>query len=437
MNKPVEPPNRTSKDYVYHTKPPEVIREQLRERKERNPKGKRTRRIVFWTVLFNLVILFAIFGIVFLSGQRGQKYEYIQNVTPFVLRISAAGEYVDGETPEIIIRISNSSSSLRECSIEKFEFYIKSETKTGKNVFTFVFPPKNTFLLDRYDSRAVYDFKRDHPIFELQPGGYYIVCRFVVNHTPVELSKPFSINEVMSTTLFLRDDFWTPDIGDGAPESRIDAYIRIRNSAPKSLHYRFGAYNLKLTQSGSVVRSVKEDVSQKEVFLSSGESLDIPLQPMRAPDLVGDYMLEWSFFIDDRLQEGQNRVYVRELSSTVAPEKLRILSYSVKAVAQGERYQSEILLANDLNDPLFLRIEGFAFYIYRDRSELYRYQAERALNALVPAHSTRTIFRSEEWRELRFDRPGTYLIRVVLNTNQGEKVFEEEIFVLEKPVRTP
>jgi len=26
---------------------------------------------------------------------------------------------------------------------------------------------------------------------------------------------------------------------------------------------------------------------------------------------------------------------------------------------------------------------------------------------------------------------------VVLNTNQGEKVFEEEIFVLEKPVRTP
>jgi len=143
------------------------------------------------------------------------------------------------------------------------------------------------------------------------------------------------------------------------------------------------------------------------------------------------------FFIDDRLQEGQNRVYVRELSSTVAPEKLRILSYSVKAVAQGERYQSEILLANDLNDPLFLRIEGFAFYIYRDRSELYRYQAERALNALVPAHSTRTIFRSEEWRELRFDRPGTYLIRAVLNTNQGEKVFEEEIFVLEKPVRTP
>ena len=96
MNKPVEPPNRTSKDYVYHTKPPEVIREQLRERKERNPKGKRTRRIVFWTVLFNLVILFAIFGIVFLSGQRGQKYEYIQNVTPFVLRISAAGEYVYG-----------------------------------------------------------------------------------------------------------------------------------------------------------------------------------------------------------------------------------------------------------------------------------------------------------------------------------------------------
>jgi hypothetical protein len=103
----------------------------------------------------------------------------------------------------------------------------------------------------------------------------------------------------------------------------------------------------------------------------------------------------------------------------------------------GEPYQSEILLANDLNDTLFLRLEDFAFYIYRDRTELYRYQSERTLQVLVPARSTRTIFRSEEWKEIRFDRPGTYVIRTTLKTNAGEKVFEEEITVLEKTDRSP
>jgi len=437
LNKPTEPSNRASKNYLYHTNPPEVIREQLRERKERDPKGKRTRRIVFWTLLFNLVILFAIFGVVFLSGQRGRKYEYIQNVSPFVLRISAASEYVYGEVPEIVIRISNSSSSLRECLIEKFEFYVKSETKSGENLFTFVYPPKNTFLLDRYDSRSVYDFKRDNPSYELQPGTYYVVCRFVVNDTPVELSKPFTINEVMSTTLFFRDDFWTPDIGDGVTGSVIDTYIRIQNSTPKSLNYRFGVYNLKITESGNTVEGVKEEVPQKEVFLASGEALDIPLKPIPVPERVGDYLFEWSFFVDDRLQEGQNQLLVRELTPLEAPEKLRILSYSVKTLAMGEPYQSEILLANDLNDTLFLRLEDFAFYIYRDRTELYRYQSERTLQVLVPARSTRTIFRSEEWKEIRFDRPGTYVIRTTLKTNAGEKVFEEEITVLEKTDRSP
>ncbi|HQC37308.1 MAG TPA: hypothetical protein PLF98_03275, partial [Thermotogota bacterium] len=295
----------------------------------------------------------------------------------------------------------------------------------------------NTFLLDRYDSRSVYDFKRDNPSYELQPGTYYVVCRFVVNDTPVELSKPFTINEVMSTTLFFRDDFWTPDIGDGVTGSVIDTYIRIQNSTPKSLNYRFGVYNLKITESGNTVESVKEEVPQKEVFLASGEALDIPLKPIPVPERVGDYLFEWSFFVDDRLQEGQNQLLVRELTPLEAPEKLRILSYSVKTLAMGEPYQSEILLANDLNDTLFLRLEDFAFYIYRDRTELYRYQSERTLQVLVPARSTRTIFRSEEWKEIRFDRPGTYVIRTTLKTNAGEKVFEEEITVLEKTDRSP
>jgi len=437
LNKRPEPSNRASKNHLYHTNPPEVIREQLRERKERDPKSKRTRSIVFWTLLFNLVILFAVFGVVFLSGQRGRKFEYIQSVSPFVLRISAAKEYVYGEVPEIIIRISNSSSSLRECSIEKFEFYIKSETKTGKNWFTFVYPPKNTFLLDRYDSRSVYDFKRDNPSFEFQPGAYYVVCRFTVNDTPVDLSKPFTINEVMTTTLFLRDDFWTPVIGDGVTRTKIESYIRIRNNTPKSLNYQFGAYNLKITESGNTVESVKEEVPQREVYLASGEALDILLKPIPVPEKVGDYTLEWSFFVDDQLQEGQNRVLVRELTPREASDKLRILSYSVKSLGQGEPYQSEILLANDLNETLFLRLEDFAFYIYRDRNELYRYQSERTMHVLVSARSTRTIFRSEEWKAIRFDRPGTYLIRTVLKTNFGEKVYEEEITVLEKTDRTP
>lgn len=217
----------------------------------------------------------------------------------------------------------------------------------------------------------------------------------------------------------------------------IDTYIRIQNSTPKSLNYRFGVYNLKITESGNTVESVKEEVPQKEVFLASGEALDIPLKPISVPERVGDYLFEWSFFVDDRLQEGQNQLLVRELTPLEAPEKLRILSYSVKTLAMGEPYQSEILLANDLNDTLFLRLEDFAFYIYRDRTELYRYQSERTLQVLVPARSTRTIFRSEEWKEIRFDRPGTYVIRTTLKTNAGEKVFEEEITVLEKTDRSP
>jgi hypothetical protein len=358
-------------------------------------------------------------------------------ISPFSFRISNASEYVYGEIPEITVKISNSSTNIQECVIEKFEFYIKAESITGENIYTFVFPAKNNVLLDRYDSRSVYEFKRDNPSFDIKPGTYYVVCKFLANKNSVTLTKPFSISEIISTSLFLRDDFWPPfESGNKAP-SGINAYIRVKNSSPQNQEYRFGVYNLKLTRESRVISSTRQEVKPGEIYLSSGEAIDIPLESIDIPEEAGQYQLEWSFFVNDRLEEGSHPILIEPLSSSESFNKLRILSYSLKVIGQGEAYASEVLIANDLAQDVFLRVDEFHFYIYQDRNELFHFKSDTVMYIRIYAHSSRILFRSEEWKKIQFDHPGNYLIRTSIKTHQGELVQEEEMTVIEKSVSPP
>lgn len=416
---------RGRKNPVYHSSSPDELKARMENQKQQNRKQSRPRRIALLLVFLNLLIISVIFTVfLFLKG-KAQPFEHIRNVSPFVFRIVSAEEYVYGEVPEITIKLSNSSASVQQCEIEKFEFYIRWKSRDGENVFSFLFPLKNTVMLDRYDSRSVYEFKRDNPSFTLDPGSYYIVCKFIVKGNPIELANPLVISEEISSTFFLRDDFWIPS-------QEYEPFLRLKNNSPKSQNYKFGIYSIKIMKDSKILQSVSMQIPQAEVYLGAGESLDIPLQTVQAPEMADSYTFSWSFFVNNLLKEGKREVLVQSISEKQFVEKIRLISYSLKVIGQSQPYQAELLIANDNDTPVYLELKKFRFYILQNRNELYRYESDRIINVMIPAFSTRTVFRSEEWKMITFQTVGEYLVKVSAELQHLVVDFEEKLSVLER-----
>lgn len=420
-----------SREIKYHSKSPDKLLEELkRKNQNRNSDYNKKRKTAFILIAVSgLLIAGAAFIFVIYQNQSVVEPDYIRNLNPFVFKIVSASEYEYGHENEMKIRVSNIENREASFSFEDFRFSIASET--GERIFTFNFPIKTQISMAEYDSRDVYDFRRENPDFLIKPGTYTINSNFLVNDQLVELTKEFVVFENIQTEINLYNDYMLP-----AQEAPV--YLTIENNSPDDRSFVLGSFNVYLenpdNSSGNreteAILSKNEDASGEYQILQS-EKLDIILGNMRFPSVSGEYQLKSTYFLNDDLNEYQDILMINNISIMDGVRHLRILPYTMKVVGVDQKYNAEILIVNDSDQNIYERVKGFIFEIIREDVTLYRYTKyeEREINIFIPAYSKKTIFDSSQWRDISFQEPGKCDLKVRIILENGVLEYSEEIII--------
>jgi len=420
-----------SREIKYHSKSPDKLLEELkRKNQNRNSDYNKKRKTAFILIAVSgLLIAGAAFIFVIYQNQSVVEPDYIRNLNPFVFKIVSASEYEYGHENEMKIRVSNIENREASFSFEDFRFSIASET--GERIFTFNFAIKTQISMAEYDSRDVYDFRRENPDFLIKPGTYTINSNFLVNDQLVELTKEFVVFENIQTEINLYNDYMLP-----AQEAPV--YLTIENNSPDDRSFVLGSFNVYLenpdNSSGNreteAILSKNEDASGEYQILQS-EKLDIILGNMRFPSVSGEYQLKSTYFLNDDLNEYQDILMINNISIMDGVRHLRILPYTMKVVGVDQKYNAEILIVNDSDQNIYERVKGFIFEIIREDVTLYRYTKyeEREINIFIPAYSKKTIFDSSQWRDISFQEPGKCDLKVRIILENGVLEYSEEIII--------
>ena len=420
-----------SREIKYHSKSPDKLLEELkRKNQNRNSDYNKKRRTAFILIAVSgLLIAGAAFIFVIYQNQSIVEPDYIRNLNPFVFKIVAASEYEYGHENDLKVRVSNIENKETSFSFEDFSFLISSET--GERIFTFNFPIETKINMLEYDSRDVYDFRRENPDFLIKPGTYTIYSSFLVNDQMVELTKEFVVFENIQTEINLYNDYMLP-----AQEGPV--YLTIENNSPDDRSFALGSFNVYLENLNNTVENreseaffSKNEKAPGEYPILQSEKLDIVLGTMKFPSSSGEYQLKSTYFLNDDLNEYQENVMINNISKMDDVRHLRILPYTMKVIGIDQKYNAEILIVNDEDRTIFERVKGFIFEIIREDVTLYRYTKydEREINIYIPAYSKKTIFDSSQWRDISFQEPGKCDLRVRIILENGILEYSEEIII--------
>ena len=420
-----------SREIKYHSKSPEKLLEELKKKnQDKNSRYYKKRRtaLILIAVSGMLIAGVALFFVIY-NNQSINQPDYIRTVNPFVLKIVAESEHEYGHENDIKVRVSNIENRKDSFSFRDFRFYIQSET--GEKIFSFNFPVETSITMEEYDSRDVYDFKRENPDFSVKPGTYTIYSDFVVNEINVELEKECVVFANIQTEINLYNDYVIP-------AQEIPVYLTIVNNSPEDTDYLLGSYRVFLEPADSSIQEqqtyngiVENENAMGEYRVLKGEKLDILLGQMKFPSTQGDYILKSTYFLNDDLNEYQKEIMINNISRTDGVRDLRILPYSMKVIGIDQKYTAEILIVNDDDQDVFERVKGFIFEIIRDNATLYRYTKydENDINIFIPAYSKKVIFDSTQWRDITFQEPGTCDLKVRIILENGVLEYSEEILV--------
>jgi len=234
----------------------------------------------------------------------------------------------------------------------------------------------------------------------------------------------------VSITLDLMQDFHLPN-------QSVRPLLRIQNDSPSIKSIVPGAYTFSVRDGNDSLVQFSDTLGNPEYQFQPGEKLDISLDSFAAPGKTGDFLLDYSYFINNELTQGTQTFLCREISSTYRKDKIRILPYSLKVVGAGEPYEAEILLANDTESEVCEQIESMLFSIRNNDQMLFQYRSERVLNIFMPAFSTRSVFQSKQWREIRFPTPGSYTVEILIKLKNTSLQYSEVLTVISNPNPNP
>jgi len=421
-----------SKEIQYHSKSPEKLLEELKEKnRDRTSKYNKNRRTAFVLIAISglLIAGVALFFVIY-NNRSEYLPDYIKTVHPFVFKIVAASDNEYGSESEIKIRVSNIEKNQKSFSFKDFRFYISSEN--ADRIFNFTFPIETTISMDAFDSRDVYDFRRENPNMTLKPGTYTIHARFVVDEKDIELVKEFNVFENVQTNLNLYNDY-------SLPSQEMPVYLTIVNNSPDGVNFLLGTYRVVLSPSENTLQdqilgSINEnEEAMGEYEVLAGEKLDIKLGSLQAPAQEGIYQLKTSFFLNDDLYEDQQTLGVNNITKMNTIKTLRILPYTMKVIGVDQNYEAQILIANDEDRNIYERVKGFIFEIVKENATVYRYTKydEQDINIFIPAYSKKVVFDSTQWRTIRFQEPGKYTMTVRIILENGVLEYSEECLVLQ------
>jgi hypothetical protein len=400
----------------------------LEELKEKNKKlnytksRERKRGLIFTGFGAIFIALFALIWLLFGNRTDVISSDYISRMDPLVFKILAADELDYGEENIIKIKVSNITASVHDFVFKDFRFSIVSEK--GEQVYAFSYPANLTIEMAEYESRDVYDFLRENPELNIDPGTYTIHSDFYVDEHYVQLKKTLIINENVDMTVRLFNDF-------ALPGQTMPVYLSVTNHSPDLKEFNLGTYRVSLKDEGILKSEIfKNPAVIRDILLKPGEKLDIILGDLAFPSETGIYTLDISYFMNNELNEKEYNVSVQSINTAAVPGMTRILPYTLKRVGVGQAYTAEINLANDSGEDLYDRIKGFIFEIELNGAVLYRYTEyqEGTVNVILPAFSKRKIFDSTEWKELVFQQTGIYRVNIKV-------VLENEILEYSEDLR--
>lgn len=414
-----------SKNINYHSRSPEKMLEELKEKNKKlnyTKSRERKRGLIFTGFGAIFIALFALIWLLFGNRTDVISSDYISRLDPFVFKILAADELDYGEQNIIKVKVSNITGKEAAFVFKDFRFSIVSDK--GQQEYAFSYPANLTVDMAEYDSRDVYDFQRENPEYDLHPGTYTIHSDFYVDDQYVQLKKEMIIHENIDMSIRLFNDY-------ALPGQTMPVYLSITNHSPDLKSFNLGTYRVSLKD---------EDVLKSEIFKNSevirdidlkpGEKLDIILGDMKFPNGPGIYKLDVSYFMNNNLNEKEYTVSVHESNTSSEAGEIRILPYTLKTVGVGEAYTAEINLVNDDDKTLYDRVKGFVFEIELNGTVLYRYTEyqEGTVNIIIPAFSKRKIFDSREWKPLEFQQTGMYKVRI-------KAVLENEVLEYSEDLR--
>lgn len=420
-----------SKEIRYHSKSPDKLLEELKKKnKDRNSDYNRKRRTaliliaVSGLIIAGLALIFVIY-----QKQSVDEPDYIRNMNPLVFKIVSESEYEYGHENETKIRVSNIENKEVTFTFEDFSFSITSES--GERVFAFNYPIETEITMTEYDSRDVYDFRRENPDLLIKPGTYTIDSNFVVDDQMIELTKQFIVYENIQTSINLYHDYIQP--GQETP-----VYLTIENNSPDDKNFSLGSFNVFLDKTEKTLQEqeteavfVKDEDTAGDYQVMQSEKLDILLGQMKFPTKSDEYQLKATYFLSDDLNEYQENVIIHNISQLDRIRDLRILPYTMKVVGVDQKYNAEILIVNDTDRDIFERVKGFIFEIVKENATLYRYTKyeDREINIYIPAYSKKTLFDSSQWREIRFQESGKCEMKVRIILKNGVLEYSEEIII--------
>lgn len=420
-----------SKEIKYHSKSPDKLLEELkRKNKDRNSDYNRKRRTALILIAISGLIV-AGSALIFVIYQKQSVIEpdYIRNMRPLVFKIVSESEYEYGHENEIKVKVSNIENKEVAFTFEDFSFFITSES--GERIFTFNYPIETEITMAEFDSRDVYDFRRENPDFQIKPGTYTIDSNFVVDDQAIELTKQFVVFENIQTEINLYHDYIQP-------AQQAPVYLTIKNNSPDDKSFFLGSYNVFLEKKEKTTQSqetqavfVKNEDTTGNYQVMQSEKLDIVLGEMKFPSKAGEFQLKATYFLNDDLNEYQENLIIHHVSLLNGVRDLRILPYTVKVVGVDQKYNAEILIVNDSDRDVYERVRGFIFEIVKENATLYRYTKyeDREINIYIPAYSKKTLFDSSQWREIRFQEPGKCNMKVRIILENGVLEYSEEIVV--------
>ncbi len=414
-----------SKNINYHSRSPEKMLEELKEKNKKlnyTKSRERKRGLIFTGFGAIFIALFALIWLLFGNRTDVISSDYISRLDPLVFKILAADELDYGEENIIKIKVSNITASVHDFVFKDFRFSIVSEK--GEQVYAFSYPANLTIDMAEYESRDVYDFLRENPELNIDPGTYTIHSDFYVDEHYVQLKKTLIINENVDMTVRLFNDF-------ALPGQTMPVYLSVTNHSPDLKEFNLGTYRVSLKDEGILKSEIfKNPAVIRDILLKPGEKLDIILGDLAFPSETGIYTLDISYFMNNELNEKKYNVSVHSINTAAVPGMIRILPYTLKSVRVGQAYTAEINLANDSGEDLYDRIKGFIFEIELNGAVLYRYTEyqEGTVNVILPAFSKRKIFDSTEWKELVFQQTGIYRVNIKV-------VLENEILEYSEDLR--
>ena len=281
-----------SKNINYHSRSPEKMLEELKEKNKKlnyTKSRERKRGLIFTGFGAIFIALFALIWLLFGNRTDVISSDYISRLDPLVFKILAADELDYGEENIIKIKVSNITASVHDFVFKDFRFSIVSEK--GEQVYAFSYPANLTIDMAEYESRDVYDFLRENPELNIDPGTYTIHSDFYVDEHYVQLKKTLIINENVDMTVRLFNDF-------ALPGQTMPVYLSVTNHSPDLKEFNLGTYRVSLKDEGILKSEIfKNPAVIRDILLKPGEKLDIILGDLAFPSETGIYTLDISYFM--------------------------------------------------------------------------------------------------------------------------------------------